>query len=375
MAGAPVLAAAVMWAAPVEVMRTPGAGLQPQAVVDSRGAVHLIYYQGEAGAGDIYYVRRDPGAAVFSAPVRVNSLPGSAIAAGTIRGAQLVLGRNGRVHVAWNGSRRAEPKAPGGSEPMLYTRMNASGTGFEPQRNLIQSASGLDGGGAIAASPDGRVYVFWHAPPPGVQGEENRRVWVARSQDDGGTFDRETPVWDEPVGACGCCGMRAFADADGVVYAMFRSALRREDRDMHLLVSTDGGQAFRGHFVQGWKVNACPMSSESIAPAPGGILLAWETRQQVWFTSYDRASGRLSEPVAAPGSGKRKHPVVARNGRGQVLLAWAEGTGFNRGGALMWQVMDASGRPIGQTGEAPGLPASSLAAAIVLPGGGFLLIY
>ena len=40
----------------------------------------------------------------------MNSQAGSAVAAGTIRGAHLALGRKGRVHVAWNGSGTALPK-------------------------------------------------------------------------------------------------------------------------------------------------------------------------------------------------------------------------------------------------------------------------
>jgi hypothetical protein len=40
----------------------------------------------------------------FSSALKVNSHPGSAIAAGNIRGAHIALGRNGRVHVAWNGT-------------------------------------------------------------------------------------------------------------------------------------------------------------------------------------------------------------------------------------------------------------------------------
>src|SRR6266436_4986464 len=87
----------------VTVIRTPDNGIQPQAASDSKGVVHLIYYKGDPGAGDIFYVRRLPGQADFSKPLRVNSRPGSAIAMGTIRGAQLAVGKNGRIHVAWNG--------------------------------------------------------------------------------------------------------------------------------------------------------------------------------------------------------------------------------------------------------------------------------
>src|SRR5207302_9883308 len=94
------------------------------------------------------------------------------------------LAKNARVPVAWTGSTKAEPKAPGGVTPMIYTRLNDAGTAFEPERSLITSAVGLDGGGSVAADDSGNVYVAWHAPEPQTRGEANRRVWVARSTDE-----------------------------------------------------------------------------------------------------------------------------------------------------------------------------------------------
>jgi hypothetical protein len=38
----------------------------------------------------------------------VNHIDGSAIATGTVRGAQIAVGAKGRVHVAWNGSHPTE---------------------------------------------------------------------------------------------------------------------------------------------------------------------------------------------------------------------------------------------------------------------------
>src|SRR5438552_2742418 len=90
--------------ASVKTVRIPDGGIQPQAAVDDKGAIHLIYFKGDAAKGDIFYVRSTDGGSTFSAPLRVNSQPGSAVAVGTIRGAHLALGRDGRVHVAWNGS-------------------------------------------------------------------------------------------------------------------------------------------------------------------------------------------------------------------------------------------------------------------------------
>src|SRR6266446_3503155 len=79
----------------VKLVRTPDGGIQPQAAVDSHGVVHLIYYKGEPMGGDIFHVRQPPEQETFSKPIRVNAQPNSAMAAGTIRGAQMALGRNG----------------------------------------------------------------------------------------------------------------------------------------------------------------------------------------------------------------------------------------------------------------------------------------
>src|SRR5437899_12914460 len=83
----------------VALVRTPDGGIQPQAAVDAQGVVHLIYYKGDSGGGDIFYVRQAPGQGTFSNPIQVNSQPGSAMAVGTIRGAQLAVGKNGRADV------------------------------------------------------------------------------------------------------------------------------------------------------------------------------------------------------------------------------------------------------------------------------------
>lgn len=88
----------------VIVRRVPGAGIQPDAVRDTAGVIHLLYFAGEPAAGDLFYVRSTDDGGSFTPPLRVNSEPASAIATGTIRGGQLAIGRGGRAHVVWNGS-------------------------------------------------------------------------------------------------------------------------------------------------------------------------------------------------------------------------------------------------------------------------------
>jgi len=174
----------------VTLMRTPGGGIQPQVAMDRKGMLHLIYFSGDPSAGDIYYVRKAPDTPEFSKPILVNSVPGSAIAVGSVRGPHLAVGTDGRVHVAWMG---AHPTGSKKTVPMLYTRLNDPGTAFEPERNVMQFAVGLDGGASVAADDSRNVYVVWHANPEN-NGEGHRRVWMVHSGDDGRTFAREVAV-------------------------------------------------------------------------------------------------------------------------------------------------------------------------------------
>lgn len=359
----------------VALLRVPEHGIQPCAAIDDDGGLHLIYFQGDPKAGDIFYVRKPAGAEKFSPPLRVNSQPGSAIAVGTIRGAQLALGKNGRVHVAWNGSSKAEPRdaARKNGTPMLYARLNDDGDAFEPQRNLIHEAYGLDGGGTLAADDRGNVYVAWHAQGD-AQGEQNRRVYLAVSRDGGRTFAPEAPVFDEPTGACGCCGMGAFADRRGNVYLLYRAAKQRVHRDMYLLVSRDGGRAFSGGAIDDWKIAACPMSSQTFAAGPRGVAAGWETAGEVFWTPLQDGKPQTIRLPRRQGE-NAKHPRLAINAQGQTLLVWTEGTGWNRGGSVAWQVYDTSGHPTAAKGRQTGVPTWSLATAFITPDGGFGIVY
>src|SRR4029077_4909138 len=84
--------AAAPTATKVKLVRVPHRGIQPQASVDPEGTVHLIYLGDAPEAANVYYARKAAGSEAFSKPLRVNSQPGSAIAGGSICGAQRAIG-------------------------------------------------------------------------------------------------------------------------------------------------------------------------------------------------------------------------------------------------------------------------------------------
>jgi hypothetical protein len=295
------------------------------------------------------------------------------MALGTIRGAQLALGKNGRVHVVWDGLGSGVAREQH-EHPLYYTRLNDSGTAFEPERNVITYAYGLDGGSSVAADSQGHVYVVWHAPTPGnTNGEAGRAVFVARSTDDGKTFSKERRAVSAPTGACACCGMRAFADSSGAVSILFRAATELTNRDETLLLSQNYGDNFEIAYSHHWMATTCPMSSAFLAESAKGILAAAETHGRVFFIRLDPRTRKLSSPVSP--ETPAKHPVAVANKDGDVLLVWCEGTGWAKGGAVAWQIYDPQGQPLGTGGRKDGVRAWSSATALALADGGFEIIY
>lgn len=357
----------------VDVVRTPEDGLQPEALVDARGTLHLVYLKGDPKACDVFYVQRAAGEPGFSAPQRVNSQPGSAVALGTIRGAQLALGRNGTVHVLWNGSGQAVPPLPE-SAPLLYSRRQDAGGAFAPQRNLGGGTVHLDGGSALAADERGRVWVVWQAgASDGPRGERHRAVFVGVSEDDGGTFAARRTVSPAAAGVCACCALETALDEEGRLSILYRSVTAEVSRDLTWLRSDGAGRVFVPVMLQEWRVAACPMSSMALVRQDGGRLwAAWETRGQVYRSLLQPGTGTAGTRLGpAGGAGNRRHPVLAtRGGPGDpILMAWAIGTGWQKGGAVGWELTESTGRIT--SGRAEGLPVWSRPAAVAGADGSF----
>ena len=367
----------------VTALRVPDSGIHPQVTADDSGTIHLVYFKGDAAHGDLFYVRSTNNGETFSKPIRVNSQIGSVLVTGTVRGPQIAVGKGRRPHVIWMGSTTATARVPGTGghgTPLLYTRLDDSGSKFEPERNVIATHVGLDGGLSIAADNAGNVYAVWHAPEIGKDDEASRRVWVSRSMDDGEHFAPEVAANSASTGACGCCGIRAFCDRDGALYVSYRSAREMVNRDMYLLTSRDYGKTFHSIKLDDMKMGMCVMSTTAIAAAPmqsGKVLAAWETMSRVFFATINPASDTPVRPLPALNEDKMsKHPALAANASGQILLTWTEGTGWQKGGSVAWQVFDSSQRPLpGATGHAAGLEPWSVSAAFVKSDGSFVILY
>ena len=118
------------------------------------------------------------------------------------------------------------------------------------------------------------------------------------------------------------------------------------------------------------------MSTMALVQGQSGVIAAWETNGQIYFAGTRSGTTAFEEPQSAPGTGRgRKHPALAINGRGEMLLAWTEGTDWQRGGALAWQVFDKEGKPTSAGGRVEeGIPVWGLPTAVAIDTG-FTIIH
>jgi hypothetical protein len=357
----------------VTVTRLPEGFVQPSAAVSPDGSVHIVCLSGSPRASDVHWLKRLPNEKEFAAPVRVNSTPGAAVAMGTIRGPQIVVDPAEVLHVLWNGSKAASD-ALSVKEALIYTRLGPASEQFEAERNLLGSTVELDGGAAIAAAPSGEIAVVWHAAEKHGAGEGNREVFVRRSGDGGKSLGAPAQILGTQHGVCACCSLGAGFNANGTILVLYRGASTPTSRGMMLALEKSArSNEFLVRPVEAWEIGTCPMSSVGLAPHPTGIVGTWETDGQVRFAPADT----FADPMAPSGTpGSRKHPRVAVNGRGEFLLVWTEGTGWNQGGTLAWQVFGPDAKPFDEArGSAKGVPAWGLAAVIALPDGNFEIFY
>ena len=351
--------------ADVRTERVPEGGVQPQVVSGPDGILHLVYLKTEAKGSDVCHAWKHPGTQDWSAPVKVNTLPGSAVATGTIRGAQFAIGKDSTVHVVWNG--------PGGKDqpaPLYYAQSLDGGHTFKPQRDLRGDTRGLDGGATIAASPQGEVFIVWHgARAEAAPGEVNRVVFVLKSTDNGTTFAPVKIANLDDLGVCACCSLKSFVTPAGELLTLYRAARKMAQRDVTLLVSRDGGESFTHRIVGPWSIAACPMSSMTMAQTDQQTRGAWETEGMIYTALVDHDSDRA--PVAID---KGRHPALAVNSDGKILISWSIGTGWQKGGKLGWAVLDKFGKPTGEKGASPGVPVWGMTAAYA-EGPGFVVMY
>jgi hypothetical protein len=118
------------------------------------------------------------------------------------------------------------------------------------------------------------------------------------------------------------------------------------------------------------------MSTMAFVQGRSSVIGAWDTKEQIYMSQITPATTEFTRPQSAPGTGNaRKHPALAIHSQGETILVWTEGTGWQKGGALIWQVFDKNGKALGSIGrERSGVPVWGLP-TVVATDDGFTILY
>jgi hypothetical protein len=290
-------------------------------------------------ATDVYAAFSKDGGASFGAPVRVNDVPGDARASGE-QAPRVALGSG--VEVVWNARAdgasvvRAATTRPGADTFSPATTVHPGGLkGARGWASLALAPSGS----AHVAWLDGRVNA---APPSAAAPASSRHAMrqdlfqAVRRAD--GTSDEVRVASD----VCFCCKTAIAAGPDGAIYVAWRHIFPPNLRDMAVARSTDGGRTF-GPPVRlsqdGWAIDACPDDGPSIAVDARNVLhVAWPTQVSptagkgiFYTTSGDGGRSFAPRTRVDDASGGPAHPQLALSGD-HVVVAWDEsgGTGPRR---------------------------------------------
>ena len=331
----------------VRVVSTPGGGQVPDAEIDQLGTVHVAYVSGQ----DAYYARSGDSGQTFSAPLRINSEPGSVHPPNMYRGPDLAIGAAGRVHIIWyaNAYQRKLPQDQWG---VFYSKVDPAQPAFAASQNLNHKPSDNY---SLAADGKGNVAVVWMAG----------KVFVNRSRDNGDTFGEAEPI--QAADPCECCASRAFLTKDATLCIAYREKANNL-RDMHLLTRSDNQTTFARQRISStpWPVNACPMTGTFLSGAKNGLVMAWETKGQVFYSRVD-STRDLLPPTEIKAASRGKWPLALAAPDGSVLVSWKDGSN------LFWQLHDAADKPQGKLTSRPSRN-SHRQAGVVTADGNFVLL-
>lgn len=348
----------------VNVIRLPKGAYAPECAIDSWNHVHLLYATGEMRDATLHYVYEPDFREIGSG----QTIATHAIVAGSVRIPQLAIGPLRCPFFGW----MVSPKE------FLCTNLAQTKHLNDPV-NLIASHPGVDGGSALVFAPDNTLYAVWHAPEkPNDPSESSRKVFIARAKN--GDYEHFDKIVSDPApagrGACACCALSAFATNDHL-YVLYRCATDQVHRDIHLLTFDDDLNCIEDQTLNTMTANKCIMSTASFAQGKDNLYAAFESDTNIFIHRLHSPSvtnDGITKPIEGVGD-RRKHPRLAINRDGTILLAWTEGTSFHTGGSVAWQFFSPDLQPLTEISHAPGLPAGSQPAAISKPDGSFVILY
>lgn len=312
----------------VTLLPVPDHGRAVAARTDAEGTIHLLYNSADGPQ----YVKSTDNGKTFSTAIPVVDEK-SRKPKLVFEGADMVVGKGGRVHVAMS-TNAWQLKLPVEEWACYYANLDPGAKAFSRVRNLNRKPSE---GYSLAADDKGNVAACW------LSG----KLYANVSHDNGNTFADYVEI-NSAYDPCDCCTTSAVFGADGKLAVLYREETH-DERDMYLVL----WDQLRGELTRPrisstlWKIDSCPMTYYSVQRDKDGYVAAWPTKGEIYLARLD-SKGKLLPPgeIKTPGRAGHRTGILALSAPdGSSLVAW------KKDDKLGWQLYDAKGQPSGTTGS------------------------
>ena len=290
------------------------------------------------GKGDVFLATSRDGGGTFSAPVRVNSVEGTARVSGEIAPRVAVSAAAGKepiVTVTWNAKEAATA--------IKTARSRDGGRTFVEEKNLQKpGAIGDRGWQASTLDARGTLHSIWLDHRAMAAGKAAGDQSQHKGEHDGVAMAQRSALYYAAdgmperelfKGVCYCCKTAMASGPKGEIYAAWRHVFAGNMRDMAFTMSRNGGKTFTPLTrvnQDGWSIQGCPDDGPAMAvDAKGTVHLVWPTvkdEQGVILYATSQNGVTFSTPVRLPtlGGPKPSHPQIAINAAGSAFVAWDE---------------------------------------------------
>ena len=299
----------------------------PSVRVSDEGRVSLAWVEDDKDSRTVLYTRIEKPEGPIGPPVRVNQ----SNEAPYLRQESPALAIAGdEVFVTWALTHpKLTPQKPFSNELRL-SRSTDGGKTFLPSLLVNDDEQVINHSfDSVHVASDGVVHLAWI---DGREGKKESGTFVAKSTDHGTSVTKNLKV-DE--NACVCCRTALAASPDGTLYVAWRKVFDGNVRETVVTRSTDSGESFSAPVIVGhdkWVYPACPHRPASIAvDRHERVYVVWYTEgadeTPAIYLAYTDDKGATFSPKRQLNVSKGTfpdHPQMAVDSDGRVVLVWEE---------------------------------------------------
>lgn len=298
----------------------------PYVAADPRGGFFVLHVE-RVGKVSNLVLRHSTDGVTFSAPVRVNDVPGQA-AVRNENPPKMLVGLQGDLYVTWADERE---KWKGN---IHFARSTDGGKSFSPALTINSDAALPPVGHAfqsMAIDRKGRIFIAWIDERNKTKEDRGAEIWMAVSEDRGRTFSADRRIISD---VCECCRTIMQIDQTGNIYVAYRTVPREGKmlRDIVVARSMDGGKSFTPSAVSQdrWEINGCPVVGPGMTINRSGVItITWfvgggDGGRPGLYHASSSDGGKSYSPRRLLIEEQRmaKHSHVFSLPDGRTLLAW-----------------------------------------------------